>query len=91
VARRRTSNEPDGATANFEVHVNWKLNLIILGLAAAAFAGIRGLESLARADTNSLIACYVGLASDATLLIDSADTAATSDDCFAQLAAVGRK
>jgi hypothetical protein len=73
------------------VHVNWKLNLIILGLATAAFAGIRGLESLARADTNSLTACYVGLAGDVTLLIDAADTAATSADCFAQLAAVERK
>ena len=49
MAQRRTSNEPDCATANFEVHVNWKVNLIILGLAAAAFAGILGLESLASA------------------------------------------
>jgi len=73
------------------MHVNWKLNLIIFGLAAAAFAGIRGLESLARADTDSPIACYVGLAGDVTLLIDSADTSATSADCFAQLAAVERK
>jgi hypothetical protein len=71
--------------------VNWKLNLIILGLAAAAFAGIRGLESLARADTNSLIACYVGLAGDVTLLIDRADTGATSADCSAQPAAYKRR
>ena len=91
MAQRRTSNEPDCATANFEVHVNWKVNLIILGLAAAAVAGILGLESLAQADTDSPIACYVGLAGDVTLLIDSADTAATSADCFAQLAAVERK
>jgi len=70
--------------------VNWKLNLVILGLAIAAFAAIRGLESLARADTNSLIACYVGLAADVTLLIDSPDTAASAD-CFAQLAAAERK
>jgi hypothetical protein len=33
----------------------------------------------------------VGLAGDVTLLIDSADTAATSADCFAQLAAVKRQ
>jgi hypothetical protein len=71
--------------------MNWKLSLIILGLAAAAFAGIRGLESLARADTNSMVACYVGLAGDVTLLIDSADTSATSADCFAQRASVARK
>jgi hypothetical protein len=90
VARRHTSSEPDGATANFEMHVNWKLNLIILGLAAAAFAGIRGLESLAHADANSLTACYVGLAGDVTLLIDAADTAASSADCFAQPAAFKR-
>jgi hypothetical protein len=91
VARRRTSSEAEGATANFEVQMNWKLNLIILGLAAAAFAGIRGLESLAQANTDSPIACYVGLAGDVTLLIDSADTSATRADCFAQLAAVERK
>jgi hypothetical protein len=83
VARRRTSNEPDGAKADFEVHVNWKLNLIVLGVAVATFAGIRVLESLARAETSSLIACYVGLTSDVTSLINSADTAATSADCFA--------
>ena len=71
--------------------MNWKVNLIILGLAAAAFAGILGLESLARADTDCPIACYVGLAGDVTLLIGSADTAATSADCFAELAAVERK
>jgi hypothetical protein len=73
--------------ASFEVRMNWKLNLIILGLATAAFAGIRGLESLARADTNSLTACYVGLAGDISLLIDAADTAGASADCFAQPAA----
>jgi len=71
--------------------VNWKLYLVILGLAAVAFGGILGLESLAQVDTDSPIGCYVGLASDITPLIGSADTAASRADCLAQLAAVERK
>jgi hypothetical protein len=71
--------------------MNWKRNVVLLAIGAAAFAGIRSLESLAETGTNSPIACYVGLADDMMSLINSADTAASSADCLAQIASVDRK
>ena len=71
--------------------MNWKQNLVTLGLAAAALAAIVGLESLAQTDSDSPIACYAGLAGDVTLLIGSPDSAPAAADCLAQIAVVERR